>query len=58
FYDQYVLPENLARQLETLFSDTGMRAWQKDGFAEIALRMATDRPSGDIAAEVVLRHIK
>ncbi|TGR13271.1 lipid-A-disaccharide synthase [Mesorhizobium sp. M4B.F.Ca.ET.190.01.1.1] len=58
FYDQYVLPENLARQLETLFSDTGMRAWQKDGFAEIARRMATDRPSGDIAAEVVLRHIK
>lgn len=58
FYDQYVLPENLARQLQALFADTGMRAWQKDGFAEIAKRMATDRPSGDIAAEVVLRHIK
>jgi len=58
FYNQYVLPENLARQLEALFADSGMRAWQKDGFAEIANRMATDRPSGDIAAEVVLRHIK
>ncbi|RJT36171.1 lipid-A-disaccharide synthase [Mesorhizobium waimense] len=58
FYDQYVLPENLARQLQALFADTGMRAWQKDGFAEIARRMATNRPSGDIAAEVVLRHIK
>ncbi|MFK0688115.1 lipid-A-disaccharide synthase [Mesorhizobium sp. IMUNJ 23033] len=58
FYDQYVLPENLARQLQALFADTGMRAWQKDGFAEIAKRMATNRPSGDIAAEVVLRHIK
>ncbi|ANT51808.1 lipid-A-disaccharide synthase [Mesorhizobium amorphae] len=58
FYDQYVLPENLARQLQALFADTGMRAWQKDGFAEIARRMTTNRPSGDIAAEVVLRHIK
>jgi len=58
FYNRYVVPENLARQLETLFADTGVRAWQKDGFAEIARRMATARPSGDIAAEVVLRHIK
>ena len=58
FYNRYVVPENLARQLETLLADTGVRAWQKDGFAEIARRMATDRPSGDIAAEVVLRHIK
>ncbi|BCG94542.1 lipid-A-disaccharide synthase [Mesorhizobium sp. 131-2-1] len=58
FYNRYVVPENLARQLETLFADTGVRAWQKDGFAEIARRMVTGRPSGDIAAEVVLRHIK
>ncbi|CAN7724218.1 lipid-A-disaccharide synthase [Mesorhizobium sp. LjNodule214] len=58
FYDQYVLPENLARQLEALFNDTGMRAWQKDGFAKIAKRMATERPSGDIAAEVVMGCIK
>jgi len=58
FYNRYVVPENLARQLETLLADTGVRAWQKDGFAEIARRMATARPSGDIAAEVVLRHIK
>ncbi|MGX5841079.1 lipid-A-disaccharide synthase [Mesorhizobium sp. ArgA1] len=57
FYDQYVRPDNLARQLEALFADTGMRAWQKDGFAEIARRMATDRPAGDIAAEVVMRHV-
>lgn len=58
FYNQYVRPENLARQLEALFADTGMRAWQKAGFAEIARRMATDRPSGDIAAEVVLGCIR
>ncbi|TIW89239.1 MAG: lipid-A-disaccharide synthase, partial [Mesorhizobium sp.] len=57
-YNQYVRPRYLARQLEALFSDTGYRAWQKDGFAEVARRMATDRPSGDIAAEVVMGCIK
>ncbi|PZV36212.1 lipid-A-disaccharide synthase [Mesorhizobium kowhaii] len=58
FYNEYVKPNNLARQLEALFADSGMRAWQKQGFAEIARRMATDKPSGEIAAGVVLRHIK
>ena len=57
FYNEYVKPNNLARQLEALFADTGMRAWQKDGFAEIARRMATDKPSGEIAAQVVMRYI-
>jgi lipid-A-disaccharide synthase len=54
FYDRYVRPENLARHLEALFADTGFRAWQKDGFAEVARRMQTLRPSGEIAAEAVL----
>ena len=57
-YNQYVRPHYLARQLEALFSDTAYRAWQKDGFGEVARRMATDKPSGDIAADVVLRHVK
>ncbi len=57
-YNQYVRPRYLARQLEALFSDTAYRTWQKDGFAEVARRVATDKPSGDIAADVVLRHIK
>jgi lipid-A-disaccharide synthase len=54
FYNGYVRPENLARQLEALFSDSGMRAWQKAGFAEVRRRMETDRPAGDMAAEAVL----
>ncbi|QND64499.1 lipid-A-disaccharide synthase [Mesorhizobium loti] len=58
FYNEYVKPNNLARQLEALFADGGMRAWQKQGFAEITRRMATSKPSGEIAAGVVLRHIK
>ena len=57
-YNQYVRPRYLARQLESLFSDTSYRAWQKDGFAEVARRMATDKPSGEIAAGIVLRHMK
>ena len=58
FYQEYIRPEGLARQLEALFADTGMRAWQKSGFAEIVRRMATDRPSGEIAAQVVLGCIR
>ena len=46
----------LARILEALFADTPLRAWQKDGFAEVSRRMSTSRPSGEIAAEVVLSH--
>lgn len=55
FYDPYVRPPNLARQLEALMGDTGLRAWQKQGFDEVARRMATDRPAGDIAADAVMR---
>jgi lipid-A-disaccharide synthase len=58
FYDQYVRPDNLARQLEALFTDTEMRAWQKDGFAEVRRRMETDRPAGEIAAGAVMELVK
>jgi lipid-A-disaccharide synthase len=57
-YNQYVRPRYLARQLESLFSDTAYRAWQKDGFGEVARRMTTNKPSGELAAGVVLHHIK
>ena len=53
-YDEFVTPPTLARELEALFSDTGMRAWQKTGFAEVARRMETARPAGEIAAEAVM----
>lgn len=58
FYNEYVKPNNLCRQLEALFADGGMRAWQKQGFDEIRRRMATEKPSGDIAAGVVLRQVR
>lgn len=56
-YNEYVRPQWMARHLEALLVDTSLRQWQKDGFADVRRRFATDRPSGDIAAEAVLRHI-
>jgi len=53
-YDRFVRPEALARYIEALFEDTGMRRWQQDGFEEVRRRMATALPAGDIAADVVL----
>lgn len=58
FYDRYVRPPYLARQMEALFADTDLRRWQKNGFAEVARRMATERPAGELAAEVILARIE
>ena len=54
-YNEYVRGESILRYIEALFADTGLRRWQKDGFTEVRRRMATERPSGEMAAEVVLR---
>ena len=58
FYDQFVRPAYLARYLEALFSDTGLRDWQLAGFDEVRRRMATDRPAGEIAAAAVMEVTK
>lgn len=57
-YDPYIRAETIVRHMEALFSDTKLRAWQRDGFAEVARRMATGRPSGQTAAEVVKGLVK
>ena len=57
YYDESVRPEMLARMLEQLMADTPLRAWQKAGFEEARRRMATDRPAGELAAEVVLKAV-
>ncbi len=56
-YNEYVVPEQLARILEGLLEETPMRAWQMQGFAAVRQRLATGRPPGAIAAEIVLRHV-
>jgi lipid-A-disaccharide synthase len=57
-YNEYVRPQSLARYIEALWSDSGMRRWQIDGFEEVRRRMRTDRPAGELAAEVVLKTIR
>lgn len=56
-FNQYVRPSYLARQITTLWDDKPGRAAQMAGFQEIADALATERPSGEIAAQVVLRHV-
>lgn len=57
FYDEFVKPPHLARLLEQLMGDTHLRASQLAGFADVATRMHTPRPAGDLAAEAVLAEI-
>jgi lipid-A-disaccharide synthase len=54
FYDHFVRPGMLARHLELLLAETPARAAQIAGFDAIAAAMATERPSGALAAEAVL----
>jgi lipid-A-disaccharide synthase len=56
-YNRYVQPISLARYIEALWSDTHMRRWQVDGFAEVRRRMTTARPAGEIAAAAVMATI-
>ena len=58
FFNGYVRPRMLARWLEALLDDTPARTWQKQGFAEVVRRMATERPAGELAAEAVLGQIR
>ncbi|MGN6536450.1 MAG: lipid-A-disaccharide synthase, partial [Mesorhizobium sp.] len=57
-YNSYVRPMSLARYIEGLWSDTQLRGWQKDGFAEVRRRMTTAKPSGEIAAAAVMELVK
>ncbi|UGX88035.1 lipid-A-disaccharide synthase [Phyllobacterium meliloti] len=58
YFNQFVRPGPLAREIEQLLRPGYARSLQLDGFDEIAELMRTDRPSGDIAAEKVLEYIK
>jgi lipid-A-disaccharide synthase len=53
-YDLTLRPPTLARIVESMLADTALRQWQKDGFAEVRKRMVTQRPAGELAADVVL----
>lgn len=53
-YDAAVQPGQMARNIEALLVDSPMRRWQREGFDEVWRRLGTERPSGEIAADVVL----
>lgn len=57
FYNDFVRPAYLARMIEQLWSDTAARAAQVEGLSQVAQKMAMARPSGELAAEVVLERI-
>ena len=54
-YNDFVAPPLLVREMEALWSKTRLRQWQKEGFAEVARRMATHRPAGELAAAAVMK---
>jgi len=54
FFNEFVRPAYLARLLPRLWDDTPTRLAQREGFAEVAAALAVPKPSGEMAAEVVL----
>ncbi|QND52781.1 lipid-A-disaccharide synthase [Phyllobacterium sp. 628] len=58
YFNQFVRPGPLARQIEQLLRPSIYRTAQLQGFDKIANLMQTERPSGEIAADVVLAHLR
>jgi lipid-A-disaccharide synthase len=57
YYDTQIRPERLAREIEQLWSDTPARQAQLRGFAQMREALATDRPAGEIGADILLAEI-
>lgn len=57
YYDEYLRPQRLAREIEQLLVDTPARRAQLDGFERVRTRLATQRPAREIATDVVLSAI-
>jgi lipid-A-disaccharide synthase len=54
YYQEFMRPGHMARMIESLFDDTSNRRWQLEGFAEVRRRLSTERPAGELAADVVI----
>jgi lipid-A-disaccharide synthase len=57
-HNEMVTPHRLARYLERLMQDSLERQVQTEGFAELTKAMKTKRPPGELAAEIILNHVK
>lgn len=58
FYDEYAKPNILAKHLEYLLNSKIAVQAQLNGFAKIRQIMETSQPSGELAAQRVVQHIK
>ncbi|WP_043062042.1 lipid-A-disaccharide synthase [Brucella anthropi] len=54
YFNEFVRPGMLARNLERLMRPGSARQAQLDGFDKVASIMATEQPSGEIGARVIL----
>lgn len=54
YFNEFVRPGMLARNLERLMRPGSARQAQLDGFDKVASVMSTEKPSGDIGAQVIL----
>ncbi|WP_028034973.1 lipid-A-disaccharide synthase [Chelativorans sp. J32] len=54
FFNEYARPAYLARLLTRLWADTPTRHAQLEGFADVARSLVAPKPSGEMAAEIVL----
>jgi lipid-A-disaccharide synthase len=58
YFNEMIRPAVLTRWFERLSSDTAQRRAMLDGFAIVQQRMATARPPGETAAEIVLEYLQ
>lgn len=58
YYDEYLRPARLVREIEQLWQDTPARRAQMDGFQQVRAALSTDRPAREIAGDVVLAQIE
>ncbi len=53
YYNEHIRPQHMARAIEQLWRDTPARRAQLQGFEQVRRALRTERPSGDIAADVI-----
>lgn len=58
YFAQAIRPGALTRWVERLSGATAQRASMLDGYARVQQRMATSRPPGEMAAEIVLGYLE
>ncbi|MCG6115949.1 MAG: lipid-A-disaccharide synthase [Mesorhizobium sp.] len=58
YYDEYLRPQRLAREIEQLLVDSPARRAQLESLQRVRTSLSTERPAREIAADVVLAEIE